>query len=256
VTAPAADVAPGYVPPRRGTELALVLFAVVISVVAYAAVGYGVDGVLPAGTLGYGGGLLALFVAAHLVVRAVAPYADPLILPCVALLNGLGLVMIRRLDFEAAERATQAARALPRADAPLQLIWTLVGVVAFAVVLVVVRDHTRLARYTYTAAAAGLALLLLPALPGIGRTINGARLWISIGPMTFQPSEVAKLLLILFFAGYFVAKRDALSLAGRRFAGLDLPRGGGGGGGRGGGGGGVGGRGGGGGGGGEGGGGW
>jgi hypothetical protein len=82
------DVTPAYVPPRRGVELALVLFAVLISVVAYAAVGYGVDGVLPAGTLTYGGGLLALFVAAHLVVRRFAPYSDPLILPCVALLNG------------------------------------------------------------------------------------------------------------------------------------------------------------------------
>lgn len=221
---PGTDVTPSHAPPRRGIELALVLFAVVISVVAYAAVGYGVEGVVPAGTLGYGAGLLALFVAAHVVVRLVAPYADPLILPCVALLNGLGLVMIRRLDFEAAERAVQAARAVPRADAPLQLIWTLVGVIGFAAVLVVVRDHTRLARYTYTAAAAGLALLLLPALPVIGREINGARIWISVGPMTFQPSEAAKLALIVFFAGYFVAKRDALSLAGRRFVGLDLPR--------------------------------
>jgi cell division protein FtsW (lipid II flippase) len=221
---PATDVAPSHVPPRRGVELVLVLFAVIISVAAYAAVGYGVDGVVPAGTLSYGAGLLALFVAAHVVVRLVAPYADPLILPCVALLNGLGLVMIRRLDFEAAERAAQAARAVPRADAPLQLVWTLVGVLGFAAVLVLVRDHTRLARYTYTAAAAGLALLLLPALPVIGREINGARIWISVGPMTFQPSEAAKLALIVFLAAYFVAKRDALSLAGRRFAGLDLPR--------------------------------
>lgn len=221
---PSADVTPSHVPPRRGIELVLVLFAVVISVLAYAAVGYGVDGVVPAGTLTYGAGLLALFVAAHVVVRLVAPYADPLILPCVALLNGLGLVMIRRLDFEAAERAAQAARAVPRADAPLQLIWTLVGVLVFAAVLVVVRDHTRLARYTYTAAAAGLVLLLLPALPLIGREINGARIWISVGPMTFQPSEAAKLLLVVFFAGYFVAKRDALALAGRRVAGIDLPR--------------------------------
>jgi cell division protein FtsW (lipid II flippase) len=220
---PGTDVVPGA-SPRRGTELVLVLFAVVISVVAYAAVGYGVDGVVPSGTLTYGAGLLGLFVAAHVVVRLVAPYADPLILPCVALLNGLGLVMIRRLDFEAAERAAQAARAVPRADAPLQLVWTLVGVLVFAGVLVAVRDHTRLARYTYTAAAAGLVLLLLPALPVIGREINGARIWISVGPMTFQPSEAAKLLLIVFFAGYFVAKRDALSLAGRRVVGLDLPR--------------------------------
>jgi cell division protein FtsW (lipid II flippase) len=222
VSAP--TIAPSYVPPRRGTELALVLFAVAIAVVAYAAVGYGVDGRLPAGTLGYGGGLLVLFVGAHLAIRFLAPHADPLILPCVALLNGLGLVMIRRLDFEAVERAAAAAREAPRADAPLQLVWTTVGVLAFVAVLAVVRDHVRLQRYTYTAAAVGLVALLLPALPVLGRTINGARLWISLGPITIQPSEVAKLLLILFFAGYFVAKRDALSLASRRVAGLDLPR--------------------------------
>jgi cell division protein FtsW (lipid II flippase) len=222
VSAP--TVTPAYVPARRGTELFLVLFAVAIAVLAYAAVGYGVDGRLPAGTLGYGGGLLVLFLGAHLAIRVLAPHADPLILPCVALLNGLGLVMIRRLDFEAVERASAAAREAPRADAPLQLVWTLVGVLAFVAVLAVVRDHVTLQRYTYTAAAVGLVALLLPALPVLGRTINGARLWISLGPITVQPSEVAKLLLILFFAGYFVAKRDALSLASRRVAGLDLPR--------------------------------
>ena len=224
-TPPAADVAPAFVPPRRGAELLLVVFAVGIATLAYAAVGYGVDGALPAGTIGYGAGLLALFVGAHAVVRFVAPHADPLLLPCVALLNGLGLVVIRRLDFEAVERATAAGRELPRADAPLQLVWTAVGVLAFALVLLLVRDHTVLRRYTYTAAAAGLVALLLPALPLLGREINGARIWIRLGPMTVQPSEVAKLLLIVFFAGYFVAKRDALSLASRRVLGLDLPRG-------------------------------
>jgi cell division protein FtsW (lipid II flippase) len=229
VTAPARsgatpDVTPSYVPPRRGIELFLVLFAVLIAVVAYAAVGYGVDGALPAGTLGYGAGLLVLFVGAHAVVRWVAPHADPLILPCVAALNGLGLVLIRRLDFEEVERATAAGRAVPRADAPLQLIWTAIGVLAFVAVLVLIRDHTRLRRYTYTAAAMGLVALLLPALPLLGREINGARIWIRLGPMSVQPSEIAKILLIVFFAGYFVSKRDALSLASRRFAGLDLPR--------------------------------
>jgi cell division protein FtsW (lipid II flippase) len=229
VTAPARggaspDVAPAFVPPRRGIELFLVLFAVAIAVLAYAAVGYGVDGALPAGTVGYGAGLLALFLGAHLVVRFVAPHADPLILPCVATLNGLGLVLIRRLDFEEVERATAAGRAVPRADAPLQLVWTAIGVLAFALVLLIIRDHTKLRRYTYTAAALGLVALLMPALPLLGREINGARIWIRIGPMTVQPSEIAKILLIVFFAGYFVSKRDALSLAGRRFAGLDLPR--------------------------------
>jgi cell division protein FtsW (lipid II flippase) len=199
-------------------------FAVGLAVVAYAAVGLAQDGRLPSGTLGYGAGLALLFGVAHLVVRRFAPYADPLILPCVALLNGLGLVMIRRLDFAAAERARQNAKALPRADAPLQLIWTAIAVAAFVAVLVVIRDHTRLARYAYTSAAAGLFLLLLPALPGVGATINGARLWIRLGPITVQPSEVAKILLMIFFAGYLVTKRDVLSLASRRVAGIDLPR--------------------------------
>ncbi len=222
--APAATVTPSYAPPRRGTELLLTVLAVLIAVLAYTAVGFAVDGRVPAGTAGYGAGLGGLFLAAHLVVRWVAPYADPLILPCVALLNGLGLVVIRRLDFAAVERATQFGRDLPAGEAPRQLVWTAVGIAAFAAVLLVVRDHTTLQRYTYTAAAAGLVLLLLPALPVLGRTINGARLWIRVGPFTLQPSEVAKLLLILFFAGYLVAKRDVLALAGRRVLGLDLPR--------------------------------
>ncbi len=220
----APTVTPSYAPPRRGAELVLTTFAVLIAVLAYAAVGIAVEDRIPSGTLGYGLGLGALFLVAHLAVRRLAPHADPLILPCVALLNGLGLVMIRRLDFAAVETAVQRGREIPGGEAPRQLIWTAVGVAAFVAVLVVVRDHTRLQRYTYTAAAAGLVLLLLPALPVLGRTINGARLWIRVGPFTLQPSELAKLLLILFFAGYLVAKRDVLSLASRRVLGLDLPR--------------------------------
>lgn len=220
----APSVTPSYAPPRRGVELALTALAVVVATIAYAAVGLAVDERIPSGTLGYGLGMAVLFLAAHLAVRRLAPHADPLILPCVALLNGLGLVMIRRLDFAAAERALQVGNEAPSGEAPRQLIWTAVGIVAFVLVLGLVRDHARLQRYTYTAAAAGLALLLLPALPVLGQTINGARLWVRLGPFTLQPSEVAKLLLIVFFAGYLVAKRDVLSLASRRIAGLDLPR--------------------------------
>ncbi len=223
-TAAPATAAPEARPVGRNTELILTVFAVLIAMLAYGAVGLAVDGRLPSGIAGYGLGLGALFLAAHFVVRRVAPYADPLLLPCIALLNGLGLVIIRRLDFAAVDRATQFGRELPSGEAPRQLIWTAVGVLAFAAVLLLVRDHTRLQRYTYTSAALGLVLLLLPALPVLGQTINGARLWIRIGPMTVQPSEPAKLLLILFFAGYLVAKRDVLSLASRRVLGLDLPR--------------------------------
>ena len=219
VTAP---VLPGRT--RRGTELSLLAFAVGLGALGYAAVGIDQSGSVPSGVLPYGLGLAGLYGLAHLAVRRLAPYADPLILPCVALLNGLGLVMVRRLDLAVAERAHQVGRAVPRADAPLQLIWTAIGIGLFCALLWFVRDHTRLARYTYTAAAAGLVLLLLPALPGVGATINGARLWIRVGPITIQPSEVAKILLMVFFAGFLVAKRDVLSLASRRVAGIDLPR--------------------------------
>ena len=218
-----ATVLPGPAP-HRNTELALLSFALLIVMAAYTAVGLAVDGQVPPGVLGYGAGLGALFLAVHLAVRWLAPYADPLLVPCVALLNGLGLVMVHRLDLAEAAKARLAARAVPSADAPLQLIWTALGIALVIAVLVVVRDHTRLARYTYTMAAVGIVLLLLPNLPLIGRTINGARLWVRIGPVQVQPSEPAKLALLIFFAGYLVAKRDVLSLASRRVAGLDLPR--------------------------------
>lgn len=208
----------------RGRELVLLLFALAIAVLADAAVGLGAQGHPPSQMVEYTAGLVVLFLVTHGLVRYAAPYADPLLLPCTVALNGLGVVMIHRLDLEAADKARAVGSAVPRGDAPLQLVWTAVGIAVFAVVLLVVRDHTVLRRYTYTAAAAGLAALLLPVVPGLGRTINGATLWVSLGPVTFQPSEIAKLLLIVFFAGYFVSKRDALSLASRRVLGLDLPR--------------------------------
>ncbi len=217
-------VAAGIAGPRRGIELTLTALAVATAVLAYCAVGVAEQASVPAGALAYGGALAVMFGGAHIAVRKLAPYADPLILPSVALLNGLGIVLIHRLDNASNDKAVVAGHHLPRADAPLQLIWTAIGVILFVAVLLIVRDHTRLSRYTYTCAGLGLVLLMLPALPGIGATINGARLWLRVGPMTVQPSEVAKLLLMVFFAGYLVAKRDALSLASRRVAGLDLPR--------------------------------
>lgn len=224
MTGPTGSVAllrAGY---RRDVELAMLAFALLITLVAYAAVGLGTSGEIPAGMAGYGAGLAALFVLAHLAVRRLAPYADPLIVPCVAMLNGLGLVLIHRLDLAEAEAVRLGTQSSARTDAPLQLIWTAVGIVGFCAVLAVVRDHTRLSRYAYTCAALGLLLLLLPMLPGIGQTINGARLWINVGPLTVQPSEVAKALLLIFYASYLVTKRDVLSLASRRLGGLYLPR--------------------------------
>jgi cell division protein FtsW (lipid II flippase) len=212
-------------PQRRGTELALLLFGIGLVVVAYATVGLAHDDAIPPGTLGYGLGLGALFLVAHFAVRRFAPHADPVLLPSVALLNGIGLVLIRRLDIAAADKARRADEAARHGAAPLQLEWTVIGVLLFVAVLIVIRDHRRLQQYTYTAMVAGLVLLAIPALlPASHSEVNGARIWIKVGGFSFQPGEVAKLALIVFFAGYLVQKRELLALAGRRVMGVDLPR--------------------------------
>jgi cell division protein FtsW (lipid II flippase) len=208
----------------RTTELVLLVFSLAIAMAAYASVGLAHDGALPAGMLGYGAGLAVLFGAAHLALRRFAPHADPVLLPAVTLINGLGLAMIHRLDLAYADRAEQFGREVPSAAAPAQLTWTAVGVILFIAVLVLVRDHRVLQRFTYTAMLAGLVLLLLPLLPLVGATINGARIWIRLFGFSFQPGELAKIVLLVFFAGYLVVKRDVLALAGRRVLGIDLPR--------------------------------
>jgi cell division protein FtsW (lipid II flippase) len=205
---------------RRGAELFLLVLSLVVGVGAYAAVGLGVEGTVPANIVGYGGWLTGLCVLCHIVVRLVAPYADPVLLPIVAALNGLGLAMIHRIDL-----ANLAANDDAKTFARGQLMWMTIGVVLFVLVLVVIRDHRRLQALTYTSGFAALALLVLPLLPVIGTTINGSRIWIRLGPLSFQPGEIAKLMLVIFFAGYLVLHRDALALAGRRVMGIDLPRG-------------------------------
>ena len=202
---------------RRGVELVLLVGAVAIVLVAYASTGLASKGTLPPSLLAYGGGLVLLTGAVHVTLRLRAAYADPVLLPIATLLNGLGLVMIHRLD-DAEKRTTTEA------FAPRQLVWMALGVTLAVTILWVLRDHRRLQRYTYTAMAAGLVLLLLPLLPLLGKNINGSRIWIRLGPLSFQPGEIAKLCLAVFFAGYLVQTRDALSLVGRRVLGLSLPR--------------------------------
>ena len=154
-------------------------------------------------------------LGAHLAVRFRLPYADPVILPCVVLLNGLGLAMIHRIDLISDPPAHGARQ---------QLIWTALGVILFILVVAVLRDHRPLQRFTYTLGLAGIALMLLPMLPVIGEEKFGARIWIQIGPYSFQPAEAAKILLAIAFASYLVEKRDVLALAGYRILGIDLPR--------------------------------
>ncbi|WP_073950665.1 FtsW/RodA/SpoVE family cell cycle protein [Streptomyces kebangsaanensis] len=208
-------------PSRRNTELALLVFAVAIPVFAYANVGLAINNQVPAGLLSYGLGLGLLAGVAHLVVRKFAPYADPLLLPLATLLNGLGLVVIWRLDqsklLQAIEQAGTAA--------PRQLFYTAMGIALFVVVLIFLKDHRVLQRYTYISMVGALVLLLLPLVPGLGQNIYGAKIWISVAGFSIQPGEFAKIVLAIFFAGYLMVKRDALALASRRFMGLYLPRG-------------------------------
>ncbi|MGH3446628.1 MAG: FtsW/RodA/SpoVE family cell cycle protein [Nocardioidaceae bacterium] len=205
---------------RRGVELALLLLALILGVGSYALVGIGVNGEVPTDIVAYGGGLVALAVLCHLVVRLRAPYADPVILPCVIALNGIGLAMIHRIDLGRVADDPQA-----HTYATQQLLWTAVSVVGFCAALIALRDHRRLQGFTYSLGLAGIILLLLPLLPGLGVNINGARIWIHFLGLSFQPGEIAKLCLAVSFAGYLVIKRDALALAGHRFVGVDLPRG-------------------------------
>ena len=210
---------------RRRAEAVLLAFAVLVSMAASAAVDLARDTGVDASVLGYGLALTVLFGGAHLAVRFLAPEADPLPLPCAALLNGLGLVLQRRLDLAAADRAAQLGRDAPSGHAGQQLLWTLVGVGLFTLLLVVVRDHRLLDRFRYTLVTIGLILLLLPSvLPARFSEVNGAKIWIRVAGFSIQPSEIAKICLIVFFASYFVAKRELLSLATRRVAGLNLPR--------------------------------
>jgi cell division protein FtsW (lipid II flippase) len=199
-------------PKRRGVELSLLVCAVLICVHGYAAVGLARNGAVPPDVAGYGAGLGVLALLAHLAVRLCAPYADPLLLPIAVLLNGLGLVLIYRLDLE-----TPLDRA-----APAQLVWSTFGVALFIGAVVLLRDHRILARYAYVSVTAALALLCAPI---FFPAVNGARIWIRVGQLSFQPGEFAKVLLAVFFAAYLAANRGALSHASRLIRRLQLPTG-------------------------------
>lgn len=210
---------------RRSIELAMLIFALALSVGAWVNVGLASVGQVPGSLLYFGAGFAALALVAHGVVRYFTPYADPLLLPAVVLLNGLGLVLIYRLDLAEAGDLGGATQRLTGGQAYQQLIWTAIGVAAFVAVLTVVRDHRTLARYTYTLGVTGLFLLALPGmLPASISEVNGAKLWVRVGPLSIQPAEFAKIALLVFFAGYLVSKRDVLSLVSRRVMFINMPR--------------------------------
>jgi cell division protein FtsW (lipid II flippase) len=193
---------------RRTTELTLLVMAAMITGAAYTVTALGTNAEIPPGIVFFVGVLLALLLCAHVVVRLVARGADGTMLPLAALLHGIGFVMITRLDDELAG---------------LQATWSLVAIAAFVVTLLVVQRATDLARYSWLFFFGGAFLLLLPLAPGLGVNINGARIWVSLGPVNFQPGEFAKVALAIFFASYLAERRELIAASTWRIGPLHLP---------------------------------
>jgi cell division protein FtsW (lipid II flippase) len=193
---------------RRSTELTLLFMAAVITGAAYTITALGTNAEIPPGIVVFVAMLLGLLLCAHVVVRLVARGADGTLLPLAALLHGIGFVMIARLDDQLAG---------------LQATWSLVAIGAFIGTLLVVQRATDLARYRWLFFFAGAFLLLLPLAPGIGVLINGARIWVSIGPINFQPGEFAKIAFAIFFAAYLADRRELIAASTWRVGPLHLP---------------------------------
>ena len=193
---------------RRTTELGLVVLAALVTVGLYTLASLGTTASIPANVGPFLGIIIGLFGLAHVATRRLAPTADGTLLPIAGLLNGIGYVFIARLDEDLAG---------------LQATWTAVGIGAYILTLVVIRRTRDLETYRYTFMLIGLGLLLLPLVPGVGRTINGARIWVSLGPLNFQPGEFAKIVLAVFFASYLVEKREILRIAAHRVGPVSLP---------------------------------
>lgn len=195
--------------PRRNTELSLLLIAFLLGggAIAMAAAARSPERIpttVPLiAVLGFA------YSIAHIVMRKVVPQADPLLLPLTATLNVIGVAAIYRLS--------------PRDFGPAQVTWTAVGLGCFIGTLLVLRDYRRLASYKYILGFFGVILLLLPLAPGIGKTIKGARLWVGIGGFSFQPGELAKLCLVIFFAAYLAERKELLAIASRKILAFHVP---------------------------------
>nr|MBA2601012.1 FtsW/RodA/SpoVE family cell cycle protein [Actinomycetota bacterium] len=189
---------------RRNIELSLLILALIVGAGAMALVALARDSEDVVEIAPYLVVLSVVYVAAHIAMRKLAKQGDHMILPLTAVLNILGLSAVYRLD------ASQYG--------PSQLTWTILGVALFVATLAMVRDFRMLARSKYILGFVGVGLLLLPLAPGIGATINGARLWVRAGPLSFQPGELAKLCLVIFFAAYLAERKELLAIASRRVA--------------------------------------
>nr|WP_233245518.1 FtsW/RodA/SpoVE family cell cycle protein [Salinibacterium hongtaonis] len=201
----------------RNLELVLLLVACAINGAAMALVQLGAVGSIDTSVIALGGGLAVLVFAMHIALRIVAPQADPFILPIVTVLNGLGIAMIYRLDLADGVSGWESAGVR-------QIAWSALAIAIAIGVVVVIRNHRVLQRYRYIAMFAGIVLLLLPMLPGLGHRVYGAQVWIKLGGFTFQPGELAKIALAIFFAAYLVDSRDSLSMVGKKFLGIRFPR--------------------------------
>jgi len=201
---------------RRNTELGLMLMAVIITAGAYVLASLGSEARIPANIIPFLVIVLGLLLGAHVALRRLAPESDPILLPMAALLNGLGYVVIAGLP-------DSPGRASGEVLARQQAVWTAIGVAAFIATLWIVKRPRDLVRYRYTFGFVGLALLLLPLIPGIGKNINGSQIWVGIGPVNFQPGEVAKVVLAIFFAAYLADQRELIATSVWKVGPLRLP---------------------------------
>lgn len=206
------------IPRNRNLEALMLLFAVGLNAFELAQIQLSILEVLTNELFFYWLPPAFLAFVIHMILRRRASEADPMILPIALVLNGLGIAMIYRLDL--AETAAGGEELF----AGRQIGWTVLAMVIAAVVIVYVPSHLFLRRYVYLSMFIGIGLLLAPSLPIIGRTINGASLWVAIGPFTFQPGELAKIALTVFFAGYLVTRRESLAIVGRKIMGIRIPR--------------------------------
>jgi cell division protein FtsW (lipid II flippase) len=206
------------IPRNRNLEALMLIFAVGLNAYELAQIQLSILEVLTNDLFFYWLPPAFLAFVIHMILRRRASEADPMILPIALVLNGLGIAMIYRLDL--AETAAGGEELF----GARQIGWTVVAMAVAALVIVFVPSHLFLRRYVYLSMFIGIGLLLAPSLPFIGRTINGASLWVAIGPLTFQPGELAKIALTVFFAGYLVTRRESLAIVGRKIMGIRIPR--------------------------------
>lgn len=193
---------------RRGVELLLLCIAAPLIIVLFGMLVASDEATVSPTTLGVPIGIFLAFIIAHLAIRKLAPNADPALLPISFALSGIGIAFVTRLAPDLAIR---------------QLMWLYAGIIMMVLILAVVRNLDKVAHYKYTLMILGIVLLLSPLLPVVGTDINGSQIWLSIGPFSFQPGELAKILIVLFLAGYLSDNREMLSVFTEQIGPVRLP---------------------------------